>query len=69
MITNEQEFLNEQEFINEEEVTSEELTEKEENVEYFTDEMHRNLFLFQEPMKLGGKAVTGTVKLTMKKNQ
>lgn len=40
-----------------------------EKIEYFTDEMHKNIFPFQEKYTLGkGKAVIKPVKLTMKKN-
>jgi len=43
-----------------------------EKIEYFTDEMHKEIFPFQESLKSGygaGKPISKSVKLTMKKNQ
>lgn len=43
--------------------------EKQERVEYFTDDMHKDIFLFQDQYKAskGGKPVVSSVSLSMRK--
>lgn len=64
--------INEIEFVVDEGNPIQEKKSKKKEIEYFTDEMHKEIFPFQEPLKSGyggGKPISRFVKLTMKKNQ